>query len=379
MKKGLSYYPGCTAGEICRAGFAGAEAAVTAADLGAGKLPEDLPLACLRISGRELLSPEGEELFLRALARVSGKMGAVLLVDTFDLAGAGALGAFFLRHMEAVRMTGAAVCIENGCRLADSGGQPESRSAGIHPAGGRYLRNGLSDGEELSAVISRLNQAGGAGLFFGAVNVGRANLLGLNVGGMIRALGDGLRVMCFEDNDGREDYGQLPASFTTGRGTPTTDWPGIIRALAEVGFSGTGIMRAPGFLAGVPAPLRPDMLHFLYRLMEEWEYQIGFRGHLMEAESIILFGCGIRFRNYMKVWGNAFPPAFIADNNRALWGTRRQGIPVEPPEKILAVPKKGRLVLICNQYFIEIGKQLRDMGVSYRIYDDAYWGRFFIQ
>ena len=364
MRKVLSCCPGCAAEKIAQAGFDGAEAELKAGGkVSAPARAGQTNVVILRIQGRELALPGGRELLREALAYVSGRRDGALIIDTFDLEDEEELGAFFIRNMDAVREAGRPLGIENGCLFRS----------------GRYFRNGLAEGERLRSFSQRLNLAGGDGLFRGAVNTGRANLLGLNAAEMIRILGDGLLAVRFEDNDGRENYEQLPGSFTSGRGEPTTDWPGIIRALAEIEFSGTGIMHVPGFLSCLPEALLPDMLHFLYRMMEEWEKQIGFGKRLAKAKQIILFGCGIRFQNYMEAWGRAHPPAFIADNNRALWGTEREGIPVRSPESILEVPGEDRLVLICNQYFIEIGKQLRDMGVSYEIYDDAYWGRFHIQ
>ena len=45
-----------------------------------------------------------------------------------------------------------------------------------------------------------------------------------------------------------------------------------------------------------------------------------------KAGGLVLFGAGRMFHNYMEVWGDAYPPSFIVDNNEMLWGGMRENV-----------------------------------------------------
>lgn len=86
-------------------------------------------------------------------------------------------------------------------------------------------------------------------------------------------------------------------------------------------------------------------------------------------KTIILFGGGFMFEDYMKKYGRSFPPAFIIDNDRQKWGTKRRGVPIREPESILDMPAKHRHLIICSIHYREIEKQLNKMGIhDYKIY-----------
>ena len=86
-------------------------------------------------------------------------------------------------------------------------------------------------------------------------------------------------------------------------------------------------------------------------------------------KKIILFGAGMMFDDYMKKFGRRYRPAFIVDNDKNKWGRSRQGVEIKSPEEILAIPADKRKVIICSAHYLEIEKQLKEMGVSdYSIY-----------
>lgn len=88
-----------------------------------------------------------------------------------------------------------------------------------------------------------------------------------------------------------------------------------------------------------------------------------------QGKTIVLFGSGQMFDDYMKKHGKEYPPACIADNNKAKWGTEKMGIPIINPQKLLEIPKEKLLLILCNIYYQEIGRQVEAMGITdYRIY-----------
>lgn len=88
-----------------------------------------------------------------------------------------------------------------------------------------------------------------------------------------------------------------------------------------------------------------------------------------EGKTVILFGGGFMFEDYMKKYGRAYPPAFVADNDENKWGTTRRGIPIQKPETILNVPEGERHLIICSVHYRAIEQQLRQMGVkAYKVY-----------
>jgi len=83
----------------------------------------------------------------------------------------------------------------------------------------------------------------------------------------------------------------------------------------------------------------------------------------LTGKTIVIFGAGQMFEHYMEHQGHRFPPAFIVDNNPAKWSTNVHGIPVKSPEELLTVPSDQLRLIICNIYFREIAKQLRQMNI----------------
>ncbi|MGN6714455.1 LicD family protein [Anaerocolumna jejuensis] len=95
----------------------------------------------------------------------------------------------------------------------------------------------------------------------------------------------------------------------------------------------------------------------------------------IQDKTIILFGAGLMVEDYLKKFGKKYPPAFLVDNNSDKWGTRKCGIEVRNPQEILNVHADRRKLFICNVYYKQIEKQLKNMGVTdYCIYvQDRNW------
>ena len=92
----------------------------------------------------------------------------------------------------------------------------------------------------------------------------------------------------------------------------------------------------------------------------------------------MLFGAGNMCRNYMKCYGEQYPPLFTCDNNRNIWETDFCGLMVRPPEALNDLPEECA-VFICNIYYREIEAQLRQMGIKNPIafFNDEYMPSFY--
>lgn len=112
-----------------------------------------------------------------------------------------------------------------------------------------------------------------------------------------------------------------------------------------------------------PGIFNPEVPYTRYRDML-WKL---FEG--AEGKTVVLFGGGFMFEDYMKKYGRAYPPAFIVDNDEKKWGTTRQGVEIIEPEKLLDMPKSQLYLIICSIHYKAISKQLEDMGFhAYKIY-----------
>lgn len=86
-------------------------------------------------------------------------------------------------------------------------------------------------------------------------------------------------------------------------------------------------------------------------------------------KTIVVFGAGLMFEDYMKKYGKKYAPMFLVDNDKAKWGTKKHGIDVKNPNEILKIPKEKLRIIICSIYYREIEEQLKQMGVyDYKIY-----------
>ncbi len=92
----------------------------------------------------------------------------------------------------------------------------------------------------------------------------------------------------------------------------------------------------------------------------------------------VLFGAGNMCRNFMKCYGEEFPPLFTCDNNEARWGEQFEGLEIRPPESLKELPSDCA-IFICNIYYKEVERQLREMGISNPIeyFNDEYMPSYY--
>lgn len=316
----------------------------------------------------------------QAIDRASELKASYLVIETVGANDGTALYCNLGRCLEIIKSSGIKVFIENGYNCEDNSGCS------------RITGNAYSEVTFLTETIDRLNREAGADCFGVCLNTGRGNLLGKNLCGMIECLGHRIGLLHAGDNDGRTSQCQMPYTFTRGRGELSTDWYGIIGALARCGFKGPLVYDIAGLFEVSPACLRPDWYRLLASVAREWEGILELEEYLKEttkkdrpkmdsdsagkAGGLVLFGAGRMFHNYMEVWGDAYPPSFIVDNNETLWGGTRENIGIRPPSALLEDKEHPPFVLICNMYHVSIEKQLEAMGIRWQRYDDKYFFRY---
>ncbi|MCR4909258.1 MAG: hypothetical protein K5985_10555 [Lachnospiraceae bacterium] len=347
MKVGITYHEKLNGQLLSKSGFDGVSVDLA----GTGRPGADMTALAFRIPWKtlgETALPDNCE---------------ILVVDTCSLTEreeAKQLEEKLREHSREYALRGLTVCIENGVAYRS----------------GRYVRGFYDDTAALTAASDRLNSGDSGRLFAAAFNIAYSNLLGQNPADELEALGDRLKVLYISDNDAMGDYRQLPYTFTRGRGILSTDWVGIIRAIVLLSFDGLLVADIPGTVENTPAELLPAMLELMRAVFRHMEDQLNISEAFSEpGKTLVIFGTGNMFRNYMRLWGKTAKPAFAVDNNSKLWGERKEGIEIRPPEAILEIPPEKRNVWICNIHFPEIKEQLKEMGIESRRLEEWYFVR----
>lgn len=134
-------------------------------------------------------------------------------------------------------------------------------------------------------------------------------------------------------------------------------------------FRGTIVSFAPLF--------RPSLYQLVRKVGDYFKWQIQMENNLKNYKKFILFGAGNMCRNYMKCYGEKYPPLFTCDNNPKLWGTIFEGLEVKSPMSLRELPQDCA-VIICNIYYREIEVQLKELGVeNISYFNDEYMPSFY--
>lgn len=80
---------------------------------------------------------------------------------------------------------------------------------------------------------------------------------------------------------------------------------------------------------------------------------------------VVIFGCGYYgFSAYRWLKKQGYSIAAFMDNNKALWGTKVNGIMVEPPVRAKEMPDEVKYLIANEMYSGEIKEQLLALGIS---------------
>lgn len=245
-----------------------------------------------------------------------------------------------------------------------------------HDHNGHLVRGICADGAEAADWIDLLNQETGGERFGFCLDIGNCNLCGQDIQHMARALGGRLDAVILTENDGSNTAKLLPFTSAYGRSS-TQDWLGVVRGLRECMYDGYLILDTVDTTVAFSPLLQPYLFPIYKAMLDYFEMQIALERDLQKYEQIALFGAGNMCRNYMKCYGEKYPPLFTCDNNPKLWGMEFEGLKVNDPEELKNLPE-GSGVIICNIFYREIEEQLHSMGIeNISYFNDEYMPSYY--
>ena len=241
---------------------------------------------------------------------------------------------------------------------------------------GHLVRGVCSNPFEAAEWVDRLNEEAETETFGFCLDVGTCNLCGNDIHEFIITLADRIKAVILRDCDGQHDQSLLPFSCVN-QEESLTDWMGLIRGLRDINFDGELIVNCFEMSRAFSPLLRPTLFQFAREVGEYIRWQIQLEQNLKKYKSIVLFGAGNMCRNYMKCYGEKYPPLFTCDNNPKLWDTKFEGLTVKNPEELKNLPDDCG-VYICNIYYREIETQLKEMGIkNIEYFNDEYMPTFY--
>lgn len=92
----------------------------------------------------------------------------------------------------------------------------------------------------------------------------------------------------------------------------------------------------------------------------------------IRGRQVLLFGAGAVAKTFLEAYDGDYTVVALADNDQNKWGKPLLGLPVLPPGALPGHVARGVVILIASIYFVEIGRQLEEMGIDdYMIYFDG--------
>lgn len=268
---------------------------------------------------------------------------------------------FYLSLVPSAKENDVIILLENQCKSIN----------------GHLVRGLCSDGRVAAEWVDNLNREAKEERFGFCIDTGVCNLCGQNMYDFVKILGERVKAVILRDCNGNEENAMLPFTCVNHHRSQT-DWLNLIRGLREIGFEGQLIMNLEDTAAAFSPILRPTLLRLAKEVADYFKWQIKIESLLKKYSSIVLFGAGNMCRNYMKCYGEEYPPLFTCDNNVKLWGMSFCGLEVKKPESLKELPEDCA-IFICNVYYREIEQQLRDMGIKNPIefFNDEYMPTFY--
>lgn len=242
---------------------------------------------------------------------------------------------------------------------------------------GHLVRGICAMAEEAVDWVDRLNEAAGEERFGFCMDVGVCSLCGQNMYDFIIGLGNRLKAVIMRDCNGNQESAMLPFTSVY-RGKSQTDWLNLIRGLREIGFDGELIMDIRDTVSAFSHLFRPEILRLSKKIADFLKWQIEMETTLKKYSSRVLFGAGNMCRNYMKCYGEKYPPLYTCDNDESVWDTEFCGLKVKNPRCLKELPGDCA-IFICNIYYKEIREQLLEMGIENPIefFNDEYMPSFY--
>ena len=228
---------------------------------------------------------------------------------------------------------------------------------------GHFVRGVCADVTVASEWIDTLNEELGEEIFGFCLDTGACHLCGQDMGEMAVILGERAKAVLIRECDGIHEASRLPFTCNDKNGQ-NTDWKGLIGGLRRIEFDGIMIMDASDTIQGFSYMIRSHVYPLMRSVADYLKWQIGMEKCIKEYPTRVLFGAGNMCRQYMMCYGEQYPPLFACDNNPELWGTEAYGLEVKPPKQLKDLPEEC-VVIICNTFYEEIAKQLKNLGVKH--------------
>jgi len=268
---------------------------------------------------------------------------------------------YYLGLVDLARQNHVMILLENQCRDIN----------------GNLVRGICSDAKEAALWVDRLNAESGEERFGFCMDTGVCSLCGQNMREFAAVLSNRIKAVILRDCDGIHENALLPFTCID-QGQFQTDWLSLIRGLREICFDGSLIMDFSAMTVAFSQFLRPQLIQFARSVAAFFRWQIGMKNVLEKYSKRVLFGAGNMCRNYMKCYGEEFPPLFTSDNNSARWGEQFEGLEIRPPEALKEL-ERDCAIFICNTYYKEIEQQLRGMGIANPIeyFNDEYMPSYY--
>ncbi len=226
---------------------------------------------------------------------------------------------------------------------------------------GHLIRGICMDVNETAAWIDRLNRDAGEERFGFCMDIGVCTICGQGVQELTMTLNSRIKAVILRDCDGQHDTSMLPFTCIN-YGHLQTDWTGLILGLRENCYDGSLIIDFGSNTMTYSHLLRPQMLRMAKMTADYFRWQIAIKAVIKKYDKRVLFGAGNMCRNYMKCYGREFPPLFTCDNDENRWGGQIEGLEIRPPEALREL-EQDCVIFICNIYYGEIEKQLRQMKI----------------
>lgn len=270
---------------------------------------------------------------------------------------------FYLSLADLARQNNVMILLENQCRDIN----------------GSLHRGICADACEAALWVDSLNGACGEERFGFCMDVGACSLCGQNMREFAVSLGSRIKAVILRDCDGVHENAVLPFTCID-KGQFQTDWQNLVRGLREIYFDGLLIMDFGSMATALSQFLRPQLVRFAREVAGFFAWQISMKNVMKKYDKRVLFGAGNMCRNYMKCYGEEFPPLFTCDNNKNRWGEWFEGLEIRPPEALKELDPDCA-IFICNIYYGEIMRQLREMGIANPIeyFNDEYMPSFYFE
>lgn len=198
MKSGIKYVDGMDLHGVIKAGLENFELDYTgckSADmiLENGGNIDGIAISLCDFTDKGFLKENASQIFKDAMS-VADRYNAYIVIDTENVKKASVLEQIIDECVNEIAASDVNVFIENGYTNDN----------------GRFYHNDYSEGSRLVELTDKLNLLAGCDKFGICINVGHANLLGINVRDMVRVCGKKTGIMHINDNDGKGDYHQMP-------------------------------------------------------------------------------------------------------------------------------------------------------------------------